>query len=411
MERTIFHIDVNSAYLSWSAVRMLAEGYPVDIRNIPSIIGGDRESRHGIVLAKSVPAKKYHIHTGEPVASALKKCPDLQIFPAQMKYYKEQSKKFVSILLEYTPDIEQVSVDECYVDVTSIMHNWESAEKLAYDIKDNIRIRLGFTVNVGISDKKVLAKMASDFLKPDRVHTLYTDEIQKKMWRLPIGDLFMAGRSSVSTLQKLGINTIGELAQTPQKIIEAHLKKHGKILWEYANGIDDTPVNINPEEQKGVGNSVTLPKDLTTVQEVNHTLLELAEKVSGRLRAANQRAGMVSLEIKYNDFSKISHQTTLSVPTNSSQDIYNISCKLFGAIWNDTPIRLLGIRTSKLVSENEPEQLNIFDVYSEKNEKTRQKMRKLDEAMDKIREKYGKDAVSRASLLDRKEDENELKSK
>lgn len=190
----IFHIDVNSAYLSWTAVKMLEEGYGRDIREIPCIVGGDKESRHGIVLAKSIPAKKYGIVTGEPVVNALRKCPDLEMVPPEHDYYGEQSRKFIRLLGEYTPDIEQVSVDECYLDYSGISNKFSTPLEAAYEIKDKIKNQLGFTVNIGISDVKVLAKMASDFTKPDRVHTLYKSEIQTKMWKLPVEELFNGGK-------------------------------------------------------------------------------------------------------------------------------------------------------------------------------------------------------------------------
>ena len=233
-DKIIFHIDVNSAYLSWTAVKMLKNGYPKDIRNIPCIIGGDKKNRHGIVLAKSISAKKYGIVTGEPVVNALKKCPGLEIVPPEHDYYSEQSHKLMELLKSFTPDIEQVSVDECYMDYTGIRNKFSNEIEAAYTIKNKVKEQFGFTVNVGISDVKVLAKMASDFEKPDKVHTLYKEEIKEKMWKLPVEDLFMAGKSSVNVLHKLGIFTIGQLAKSPVTILDAHLKSHGRVLWEYA---------------------------------------------------------------------------------------------------------------------------------------------------------------------------------
>ena len=253
----IFHIDVNSAYLSWTAVKLLKEAAKdekkIDIRNIPAIIGGDREKRHGIVLAKSISAKKFGIVTGEPIANALQKCPNILIVPPEHGYYNEQSHKLMKLLRTFTPDIEQVSVDECYMDFSGIQNEYPSPLACAYKIKDTVKEKLGFTVNVGISDVKVLAKMASDFTKPDKVHTLYRREIKEKMWQLPVEELYMAGKSSVNTLHKLGIYNIGQLATSPEYILEAHLKKHGKILWEYANGIDKSVVNTKREELKRSG--------------------------------------------------------------------------------------------------------------------------------------------------------------
>ena len=406
MEKIIFHIDVNSAFLSWSAVKLLNEGKKTDIRDIPSIIGGDKEKRHGIVLAKSIPAKAYGIVTGEPVVDAYRKCPGIVSIPPEHDYYHEQSEKLMKLLKEYTPDIEQASVDECYMDFTEIKNKYNSPIEAAYIIKDRIKKEFGFTVNIGISSKKVLAKMASDFQKPDKVHTLYPDEIEKKMWPLPIGDLFMAGQSSVQTLNKLGIFTIGQLAQTPVNVIEAHLKSHGRVLWEYANGIDDGEVNPVREDLKGIGNSTTLPSDLEKIENIDMILLQLSQKVGGRLRNAGQKAKTVAVEVKYNDFKKASHQVSLYNPTDLDNEIFENAKNLFRGMWNGKLVRLLGIRTANLVDENEPEQISIFDIMKEKkdNEKvspSRDKLKKLDKALDSIKKKYGEDAVSRASLLNK----------
>ena len=408
--KIIFHIDVNSAYLSWTAVKMLKNGYPKDIRNIPCIIGGDKKNRHGIVLAKSISAKKYGIVTGEPVVNALKKCPDLEIVPPEHDYYSEQSHKLMELLKSFTPDIEQVSVDECYMDYTGIRNKFSNEIEAAYTIKNKVKEQFGFTVNVGISDVKVLAKMASDFEKPDKVHTLYKEEIEEKMWKLPVEDLFMAGKSSVNVLHKLGIFTIGQLAKSPVTILDAHLKSHGRVLWEYANGIDESVVNTKREDLKGVGNSTTLPKDLDNIVEINRILLRLSEKVSGRLREEKQKAKTVAVEIKYNDFTKCSKQITVDIATDSGTEIYNISKNLFKGLWSGRPVRLLGVRTANLIEEDEPEQLTFMDIDSwnkEENNISREKMKKLDKALDLINAKYGSGAVKRASLLN----ENRTKNK
>lgn len=417
-DRIIFHIDVNSAYLSWTAVKMLQEGYDKDIREIPCIVGGDKKSRHGIVLAKSIPAKKYGVVTGEPVVNALRKCPDLEMVPPEHSYYEEMSRELMTLLRSYTPDIEQVSVDECYMDYSGIRNQFRSPEEAAFVIKNKVRERFGFTVNIGISDVKVLAKMASDFEKPDKVHTLYKHEIQTKMWGLPVSELFMAGKSSVDTLHKLGIFTIGQLANSPVNILESHLKSHGRILWEYANGLDDSVVNTEKEDLKGVGNSTTLSKDLENIDEIFKVLLALSEKVGRRLRAGKQRAKTIAVEIKYNDFTKCSRQTTMEPATDSGTEIYNIVKILFQELWNHTPVRLLGVRTTNLVEQGEPEQLSIMDMenWSAKDHETRksagpsrEKMQKLDEALDAIKNKYGKDAVKRASLIVKKNETREEK--
>lgn len=410
----IFHIDVNSAYLSWTAVKLLKEAQKdekqIDIRNIPAIIGGDREKRHGIVLAKSISAKKFGIVTGEPISNALQKCPDILIVPPEHDYYNEQSHKLMNLLRTFTPDIEQVSVDECYMDFSGIQNEYPSPLACAYKIKDTVKERLGFTVNVGISDVKVLAKMASDFTKPDKVHTLYRREIKQKMWQLPVEELYMAGKSSVNTLHKLGIYNIGQLATSPEYILEAHLKKHGKILWEYANGIDESVVNTKREELKGVGNSVTLPYDIDNIEEIEKILLQLSEKVAGRLRKGKQMAKTIAVEVKYGDFIKASRQTTLDRSTDSGTEIYQLSKELFRELWEkdgNKSVRLLGIRTANLEEQGALEQMSIMDIMAQTTNRpqntttniSREKMKKLDKALDAIKNKYGEDKIKRASLL------------
>lgn len=402
MEHIIFHIDVNSAYLSWSALSLLEKGSKTDLRQIPAIIGGDMEKRHGVVLAKSIPAKKYGIVTGEPIVNAMRKCPFLRLEAPDHHLYAEKSRQLMQLLSDICPEIEQVSVDECYMDYTPISHLYPSPYEAAVMIKDKVRDTFGFTVNIGISDRKILAKMASDFRKPDLVHTLYSYEIKEKMWPLPVSSLFMCGKSSVEVLRKLEIETIGQLAGSDKKILEAHLKSHGTLLWEYANGIDDSPVVSTPPDSKGVGNSTTLSKDVTEREEACKTLLSLSESVAARLRKAGQLAGMVSVEIKYSNFRSVSHQTMLYSPSDTSRIIYDIACRLFDELWDHSPIRLLGVRTSKLVSATEPIQLSLFDlnaVAGNEKEPASEKLAALDKALDDIRNKFGNDAVVRGSLL------------
>lgn len=405
METTFFHIDVNSAFLSWSAVHKLRQGDPVDLRLIPSIIGGDRQRRHGVVLAKSIPAKAYDIQTGEPIVNALQKCPFLTIEPPNHALYEEYSARLIEYLYHICPDLEKVSIDECYMDFTPIASNYAGPVQAAIQIKDAIYETFGFTVNIGISNKKVLAKMASDFKKPNLVHTLYDYEIAQKMWPLPISSLYMCGRSSIETLKNLGILTIGGLAEADPAIIVSHLKSHGRLLWEYANGIDNSVIDSTPSELKGIGNSITLTQDAKTREDACRALLSLSETVCRRLRSAGQAAGMVSAEIKYHTFQSVSHQTSLAVPSASNETIYKTACALFDELWNGTPIRLLGIRTSKLTPLDAPVQMNLFDMPSAFGTSasaaaaSAQKQAKLDAAIDSIRRKYGNSSVVRASLL------------
>ncbi|MCM1213629.1 MAG: DNA polymerase IV [Lachnospiraceae bacterium] len=396
-----FHIDVNSAFLSWSALEQLKAGGGTDLRLIPSIVGGDMSKRHGVVLAKSIPAKAYGIVTGEPVVNAFRQCPHLVMVPPDHALYHAKSALLMEYLSGICPDIEQVSVDECYMDYSPIASDYTSPEAAASAIKDGVRERFGFTVNVGVSDKKILAKMASDLKKPDLVHTLYAREIREKMWHLPVSSLFMCGKSSVDTLHKLGILTIGDLALFDPAIIESHLKSHGRTLWQYANGIDNSTIFSEPAKMRGIGNSTTLSSDAVTREEAARILLSLAESVGRRLRADHSMAGLVCTEIKYNTFQSVSHQAALDTPTSTTNIIYRQALALFDELWNETPIRLLGIRTSKLVPDSEPVQLSLFDYTAPVSEK----QQKLDAALDSIRQKFGKDAVKRGSLLDSREED------
>lgn len=416
MERLIFHVDVNSAFLSWEAAKRVKEGLP-DLREIPSCIGGDPKLRRSIVVAKSISAKKYGVTTGEPVALALRKCPDLVCVPGDFALYQRCSRAFKEICASYAPAMESFSIDEVFLDMTGTHLIYPDPVAVAHEIKDKIRDELGFTVNVGIGTNKLLAKMASDFEKPDRVHTLFRKEIQEKMWPLPISDLFMAGHSSVETLRKLEIQTIGDLAKADPKLIELHLKSHGRRLWEFANGMDESIVESEKAEAKGVGNSTTLSKDVSTKEDAQKVLLSLAQSVGGRLRKHGYHAGVVNVEIKYADFTVNSHQKQLERMTASDQVIYQTAVELFCEMWNGKPIRLLGIRTSKLSQEGEPQQLSLFDLnfhssdnISEevKSFENSQKHEKLDQALDEIRKKFGKDAVVRASFLKKPEKEEKM---
>lgn len=397
MTPIIFHIDVNSAYLSWTAAEQLKKGAAKDLRLIPAIIGGDRKARRGVVLAKSIPAKKYGIRTGEPVANAFRKCPNLVMEPPDHTMYREKSRLLMEYLRTFTPSIEQVSVDECFMDFTTIASKYPSPVDAALVIKDGIKARFGFTVNIGISSNKLLAKMASDFEKPDKVHTLFPQEIQEKMWPLPVRELYMAGRSSVETFKKLEIYTIGDLAKTDQKLIALHMKSHGQMLWRFANGLDDSVVQSEQMEAKGIGNSTTLPENVVTAEEAQEVFLKLADSVSRRLKKAEQKAYMVSMEIKYFDFQSVSHQKQLEKPSNEKGMLLETAVRLFEETWNGQPIRLLGLRTAKLVKVSEPTQLTLFDM--EFPGQPDEKHKKLNKAMEEIRTRYGKDSVKKASEL------------
>ena len=392
-KKTIFHIDVNSAFLSWEAVyRMTMEGEERDLRTIPSIVGGDRELRHGVVLAKSTPAKKYGIITGEPITHALQKCPDLVIVPSRHHIYEYYSEKFMDILREYSPDVEPYSIDEAFMDMTGMEQLFGPPVSCAHNIKDRIREELKFTVNVGISTNHLLAKMAGDFKKPDLVHTLFPEEIETKMWPLPVEDLFFVGRATAAKLHTLGIHTIGELAKSDRKLLHDHLKSTGDTIWKFANGIDEVVQGSKNREVKGYSNETTLAHDVTDREEAEEILLALVEQVSGRLRADGKKAEVISVGIKDAWFVSSSHQCVLPNPTAGTKELYGHACRLLYEFWDGKPIRLLNFYVSRL-TEEEGRQMSLFDNTDY------EKQEKADQAMDAIRNKFGAGAIKRAAFL------------
>lgn len=391
--RLIFHIDVNSAFLSWEACkRKTLDPDAVDIREIPAVIGGDESRRHGIVLAKSVPAKRYGINTAEPLASARKKCPDLIIIPPDFSQYVACSDAFISYLNEIAPVVEQYSIDEAFCDMTGTTSLYGDPIKLAHRMKDEIHRRYGFTVNIGISTNKLLAKMASDFQKPDKVHTLFPDEIPTKMWPLPIGELFSVGKSTKAKLSSLGFHTIGDVAHCDKALLTNHLKKHGETIWNYANGIDTGEMMSKSSATKSYGNSITLSYDVTDSDTASMIILSLCETVGARIRADKTYIGVVSVTVTDMDFNQQSRQCTLLEPTNITEDIYSHAIKLFHELWNNKPIRLLGVSTSH-TTHNSTNQVSMFT--NPQNEK----LSKLNSAVDKIRERYGEDSIKRARFI------------
>jgi DNA polymerase-4 len=398
MEKIIFHVDVNSAYLSWEAVNRLKAGEEPDLREIPSVVAGDRNKRHGVILAKSIPAKKYGIRTGEPLVDALKKCPELVLVPPNHRLYEEYSHDFIRILNDFSPCVEQCSIDEAYCDMTGMSNLFGPPVEAALRLKDRIKRELGFTVNVGISNNKLLAKMASDFQKPDKVHTLYPEEIEDKMWALPVGELYFVGKSTVKKLGELGIYTIGDLAKTDIGILRSHLKKHGEIIHSFANGIDASLLSQEEVKNKGYSNSTTIAFDVEEDSTAKRILLTLAENVAVRLRSDGVMANMVSVSIIDADFRHSSHQTTLLSPTHNADDIHKAAAMLFDELWDGSPIRNLGIQAGKVVSDTAGRQMNLFGL------ETDDKKEKLDKAIDRIRDRYGYGAIQRASLTDRNKD-------
>ncbi len=394
----IFHIDVNSAFLSWEAHHRLHDlGETLDIREIPAIIGGDKEARHGIVLAKSTLAKQCGVLTGEPIVKALQKCPNLYIAKPNHSLYLQRSRAFMELLRQYAPVVEQFSIDEAFCDMTGTEGLYGDLLSFAHKIKDEIKEQLGFTVNIGISVNRLLAKTASDFKKPDLVHTLFPEELPEKFWPLPVGDLLYVGHSTGERLRALGIRTIGDLAHTDKDILVSHFKKQGVFLHEAANGIDTALVPEEPSASKSYGNSTTLPADVTNGAEAEHILLALCEKVGARIRKDKAFVSMVSVTIKDTELKSRSRQGQLTAPDNTTEQIYTATRKLFYELWDGSPIRLLGISTGHVTNEDNF-QYDLFDTGK------REKLSKLNAAVDQIRDKYGSSALKRACFLDSEPD-------
>lgn len=386
------HIDVNNAFLSWTAVERLKQGSSIDIREIPAIIGGDEAKRSGIVLAKSMKAKECGIKTAETIYQAKIKCPNLQIFASDFEIYKKYSEALYQILLQYTDKIERFSIDECFLDITNYLMKTSLLDK-AKEISKRVKNELGFTVNIGVANNKLLAKMASDFTKPDKIHTLYKEEIATKMWPLPISELFMLGKKTVPKLYNLQIKTIGDLAKADEKMLEKKFGKHGKRLWEYANGIDFSEVKYEKEKPKGIGNSITLPQNITDIKKLEEILLVLTEQVTYRLRKYDLLANTVNVQLRTKDFEDSSHQGKLLIATSSTKEIYQKAKGLLEQMYHtEKPIRLIGVRVEHLVEKTE-QQITLF-----KNEEN-EKQEKLDQVIDALKEKYGYHTITRAGKM------------
>ena len=392
MQKQILHVDVNNAFLSWTAVDMLKQGSNIDIREIPSVIGGDESRRAGIVLAKSPKAKMFGISTGETLYQARMKCPRLKVYPGNYKMYKQYSEKLYQLLLQYTDKIERFSIDECFLDMTNTLLGDTLLNK-AYEINKRVKKELGFTVNVGVAHNKLLAKMASDFTKPDRVHTLFEEEIPSKMWPLPVSDLLMLGRKTIPKLYNMRIKTIGDLAKTDKTLMIKKFGKHGLMMWEYANGIDNSEVNYKFEKPKGIGNSTTLPVDISDIPKLEEVLLALTEQVTYRLRKYGLLANVVNVQLRTKDFEDKTHQRKLVQATSSTKDIYIQAKELLHEMYKiGTPIRLIGMRVDNLIEKDEL-QLSFF------NQENTEKQDKIDKVVDELKQKYGYNTITRAGKL------------
>ena len=389
-----FHVDVNSAFLSWSALKALNGGGTLDLRTVPAAVGGDEEKRHGVVLAKSQPAKRYGVRTGESLFAARQKCPGLIVVPPDFDWYVQCSKGLIAILRDYSPVVEQFSIDEAFVEMTGSEALFGPPVQAADTIRERVKREWGFTVNVGISVNRLLAKTASDFEKPDRTHTLWPEEIPQKLWPLPVGALFGVGPSAVRTMDALGIRTVGDLAHADPEVLRGAFGVRGDSFRRHANGIEGTPLGRREAKDNSYGNSVTLPEDLETPRQADATLLALAESVAGRLRGDGKSARVVAVQLVDNAFRRTSHQVSLPNPTNATEVIYQTARQLIRQMWPKRPVRLVGI-TCERTTADAFEQLDLFT-----DARRTDRQEKLDRAADALRSRFGDKAVVRARLLD-----------
>ena len=393
MDNIFMHIDVNNAFLSWTAVDLLKKGYKIDIRNIESIIGGDESQRRGIVLAKSMVAKRKGVKTADTIRDAKRKCNDLKIFPPNHTLYQEMSNKLFELISNYTPDIEKLSVDECFIDYTKVRKLYGDPIKFAYRLKKEINDKLGFTVNIGIANNKLCAKMASDFLKPDRVHTLFKDEVEKKMYPLPIEELYGVGKSSSKKLRELNINTIGDLANSNYNDLYKYFKNQTHKIINSAKGIDDSIINVKKQESEGISSSTTTSYNLNSLEDIYKFLYPLVENVSMTLRKNKKYASLIGVMLKDKTFKTYSHQRKLKNPTSNTDEIYEIAKELVKELWNEEGIRLVGVSLGKF-SNIQTHQISMFEdveVVENNNE--------LDKVLDKLKNIYGSNIIKKASQI------------
>ena len=396
MKRIIMHIDVNNAFLSWTAVLYLKQGNKVDIRKTYAVIGGDEKARHGIVLAKSMPAKKRGVVTAETLFSARKKCPNLKVYPPNYNFYKKMSDSMLDLIRNYSPDIEQMSIDECFLDYTPVKHLYGDEVEFAYRLKKEIYDTLGFTVNIGIGNNKLCAKMASDFSKPYKVHTLFDDEVEKKMWPLQVDELFGIGKKTAMKLHNLNINTIYDLAHTDSSFLYKYFKNQAKAMIDSANGRGSDIVVSEESIPKGIGNETTLNRNISSRDELYPYLLALSENVAIRLRKQKKYASVVVVTLKDKFFKRMSHQKKLVNATNLTEEIYKTACEILSEMNVEDGIRLIGVRLDKL-SDTSSHQVSLFEDI-----KVREGNNELEKTVDELKEKYGFKVIKKASLIDSK---------
>ena len=388
-KRTILHCDCNSYFASVEAM------LDPSLKGLPLAVAGDPQSRHGVVVAASMEAKKYGVRTTDTVYAAKKKCPDLVVVMPHHSKYSEVSEMINRIYLEYTDLVEPFSVDESFLDLTGspALRN-RTGKEIADELRRRVKLEIGVTISVGVSFNKCFAKLASDMKKPDATTVIMPEDVENTVWPLPVSDLLFVGKSTAASLGRIGIVTIGDIARSGKDKMSELLGKHGAGLWDYASGNDTEPVRsyYDEREVKSVGNSFTFSRDLITPEDIRAGINMLAASVSGRLRRKGVLAGSVQVSIKDPDLKTIQRQRTLDVPTHLQREIAEIAFELVETNRNGSAVRLLGISCSDLVPEGEAvTQMSLFEGTGSTD---RQRQEKLEDAVASIKKRMGKDSIT-----------------
>ena len=393
MDRVIFHCDLNAFYAS---VELLS--YP-ELREKPVAVCGDPAARHGIILAKNEAAKAQGVKTAETIWQARRKCPALLLLPAHHDKYRYYSRLAGEIYRRYTDLVEPFGIDESWLDVTGTLGLFGGdPAALADRLREEMKRELGLTISVGVSFNKVFAKLGSDYKKPDAVTVFGREQMESVIWKLPAQALLFVGPHTGKTLEKFGIHTIGDIARMELPAMRRMLGRAGEALWTYANGLDTSPVAAAgaAEPPKTIGNSTTLPHDVTSEEEVRRTLLELAESVASRLRHQGMKAGEVQLTVKSGDFQEYQRQCRLEPAVCDARSLYRAALELYRKEDRRWSVRLLGLRAGKLV-EASGAQLSFFDRTEGLEREER-----LETAVDALRERFGGGSVRRGTALETK---------
>ena len=392
MERIIIHSDLNGFYANVECFTN------PKIRDFPVVVGGSEDLRHGIILAKNDHAKQFGIVTGEPIWQAKQKCPHLVSVPPDFEKYLKFSRLARKIYERFTDQIESFGIDECWLDVTASVGLFGDGEKIANEIRATIKREMGITASIGVSYNKIFAKLASDMKKPDATTVITKENYQEKVWHLPVGDLLYVGKRTKKKLNKIGIKTIGQLANADIGTLNSLLGVWGTVLHQFANGQDESPVKLKGEESfiKSVGNSMTTHRDIVTTDDVKKVMFLLADSVASRLREHNLKANAVQISVRDNNLISCNRQATLKSPTFLTSELADMAMKIFQQKYDfNHPIRSLGLRAINLTPANQPLQMDIFT-----NPAKQIQSELLEQTIDHVRRRYGYNAIQRGIIYE-----------